>query len=259
MFKQCAETFQWTAPVSRSRTRSPWIIRSDKQVWQDPMVPCRHYYPLRDEPALYRVFASTPTTLEGMQGFAARYGLLDVRLKPGEARPLPLWGWTTRIDEMAAWVQTLDECQNLPPGDASEAIIGVCDGVNAELARFFAPRLVPLAGGPGAFLQFNLTTLWDAMVLQLAMAILNGTQYRPCAVCQKPIPVHHKMGEEDRTACSQACRQRLFRQRRDQAIRWHQEGVSFREIAARLQTDAATVKGWIRSARKPQSGRASRS
>lgn len=79
----------------------------------------QRYRPLTADPALFRVFAETEPTREGIQAFANRYGLLGgntmeaIRLPrhPGDDTAgygVPLWAWLEEIRAMRQMVELWD-------------------------------------------------------------------------------------------------------------------------------------------------------
>ena len=51
---------------------------------------------------------------------------------------------------------------------------------------------------------------------------------------------------QDGKFCQGACRSRAYRARQSEARKLHAAGTTFAEIAKRLNSDAKTVKGWVR-------------
>jgi hypothetical protein len=99
--------------------------------------------------------------------------------------------------------------------------------------------------------------LWEAMVFQFAHAVSEERRYRRCAVCRSWLEFRGELGPEDRAACSPACRQRLYRQRIEQATTLHeQQGMGAEVIAERLGADINTVRGWLDAAAKRKDKRA---
>jgi hypothetical protein len=54
---------------------------------ESPLLPSRWYAPLQDEPALFRTFAYTPATKEGILEFASRFGMLGSPAEVGTDLP----------------------------------------------------------------------------------------------------------------------------------------------------------------------------
>jgi hypothetical protein len=94
--------------------------------------------------------------------------------------------------------------------------------------------------------------LLSALWLQLARAITGSKQYRSCRECGKWFELS---GDDDgRTArrmfCSDPCKSRDYRRRKDRALALKGRGRTPRQIAERLaaeglETDPATVRKWV--------------
>jgi hypothetical protein len=99
---------------------------------------------------------------------------------------------------------------------------------------------------PYPIFQSTPADLQGALFLQFAMAIHGNKNYRKCAVCGKWMELVPPATRITRQTCSNACRQQLYRQRFDRAREMASKGKSPREIAAKLETDLATVKRWLK-------------
>jgi len=55
-----------------------------------------------------------------------------------------------------------------------------------------------------------------------------------------------KGGRSDRAYCTDACRKRVYRDRRDKARQLFSEGKSVKEIAKTLDAEQESVKGWVK-------------
>ena len=88
-------------------------------------------------------------------------------------------------------------------------------------------------------------TLASAVWLQFAEAISTSRTFSRCRECQKWFPVGPELARSNRRFCSNACRSKAYRERQDRARRLRTEGKSFEEIAVELESDVATVRGWI--------------
>ena len=105
------EIIQYRDPDSASETQ--WIVSKDGHVEEGSAdVPVQRYRPLEDHTALFRTFAETIATEQGILEFANKYGLLNARHIPppnfGEAGVThaglvsgePLEIWSTEIEAM---------------------------------------------------------------------------------------------------------------------------------------------------------------
>jgi hypothetical protein len=89
------------------------------------------------------------------------------------------------------------------------------------------------------------TSLIAAMWLQLANAIDGNRDYRRCEACRKWFEVG-SASREDAKFCRRACRFKAYRLRQQRARELAKGGMAPREIAAEIDSDIKTVKGWLK-------------
>ena len=78
------------------------------------------------------------------------------------------------------------------------------------------------------------------------VAIAHGRNYyRQCRQCGKWFELSLEANRPTRLFCEDACRYKFYRERIAAAQKLHFEGVTTEAIAQRLETDTATVEGWI--------------
>ena len=87
--------------------------------------------------------------------------------------------------------------------------------------------------------------LLGAMWLQYARSIDGKKDYRQCRQCGKWFELSLEANRPTRLFCEDACRYKFYRERIAAAQKLHFEGVTTEAIAQRLETDTATVEGWI--------------
>jgi predicted nucleic acid-binding Zn ribbon protein len=87
--------------------------------------------------------------------------------------------------------------------------------------------------------------LIGALWFQFARSMEGASDYRQCQVCQKWYEVSPDAARTDRVFCSDACRFRAYRKRQAQARELHKAGKSVEEIAAELNAEIQTIKGWV--------------
>jgi hypothetical protein len=103
---------------------------------------------------------------------------------------------------------------------------------------------------PGIVLQAAglLTVMW----LQFARAIEGNKKPRACKDCGKWFEVSAE--DDGRTArrlfCTEACKTRDYRRRKDRAQQLKAEGMSVKAIAKDIDTDLDTIKKWITTKQK---------
>jgi hypothetical protein len=88
-------------------------------------------------------------------------------------------------------------------------------------------------------------SLIGAVWLQLALAVDGDKNYRRCESCRKWFELSTDI-RGDAKFCKQACRFKAYRGRQQRARELDSAGVPVREIAAELDTEIATVKGWLK-------------
>jgi hypothetical protein len=87
--------------------------------------------------------------------------------------------------------------------------------------------------------------LLGAIWLQYARGIDGNKDYRRCRACGKWFEISLEANRPTRFFCEDACRYKVYRERIAAAQKLHFEGVSIEVIAQHLETDTATVEGWI--------------
>jgi hypothetical protein len=97
--------------------------------------------------------------------------------------------------------------------------------------------------------------LLGAMWLQYARGIDGNKNYRQCRACGKWFEISLEANRPTRFFCKDACRYKFYRERIAAAQKLHLDGVSIEAIAQHLETDTATVQGWI-ARPAPRKGRA---
>jgi hypothetical protein len=120
--------------------------------------------------------------------------------------------------------------------------------INAYLEGTTTPKLV---NAGKVVLQIVPQNLLAAMWLQFAQAIAANKGYRDfraCKECGKWFELSHKQ-EDRRTVrrefCSDPCKSRDYRRRKDRSQELKAEGKSVKEIAKELDTDVETIKKWV--------------
>jgi hypothetical protein len=120
--------------------------------------------------------------------------------------------------------------------------------VNAKLQQHAAtPQLLCTQRGSVPRLTHRLvpSSLISAMWTQVLLAMTGNKEYDQCQQCDRWFEVAAER-RKDAKFCSNACRFKAYRERQKQAKRLHGEGMPFKQIADRLNSDVETVKGWAR-------------
>ncbi len=103
--------------------------------------------------------------------------------------------------------------------------------------RGFVPSLKP---------EDLLAGLW----LQAWIAIRRNKEFDHCENCFRFIPRSSGNARSDKKFCSDACRASSYRRRKRQARVLRSKGASLNEIARKVESDLATVKGWVKDVKK---------
>ena len=295
--------FQWHVPEAGFHWAEVQREGGPQQVLVPASLRSRSYEPLREYTSLFREFASTDPTPDGVLAFANRYGLLGFRdryeqvIPPegGAIRHIPteplgawqqeikkmkntvgLWDMAQREDEAGLsrhirwskdrssvcvtyqpdldWVdddlmEELPEPELFTPGDVVvPALIFVQGQVNGRLSweERVSPQLVYEARRGQLGLHFIPERLLGALWFQLAQAVGGDKRYRQCYGCGKWFELSPEVARSNRLTCSDACRSRAYRDRKERAVRLAAEGRTPKEIAEELDSDVRTVKGWIK-------------
>jgi hypothetical protein len=149
-------------------------------------------------------------------------------------------------DEIASPRSHADWLARFKRGDVFlPALAYVQRQVNEHLRASGPPALLYDLGQDRLVLRQVPQTLLGAMWLQFAAAIDGNKKYHQCRGCRKWFEVTPRGMRSTRFHCTNGCRIRAHRERRQRALRLHAEGASFPEIARELEADLATVKRWI--------------
>jgi hypothetical protein len=133
------------------------------------------------------------------------------------------------------------------PGDLIRpALTYVQAAVNERSEGLASPRLVWDATGGGLALELVPHGLLGVLWLQLARAVSLGSGFRRCGQCATWFELSPTTARTNRLFCSGACRSKGHRARQARAVELHQQGRSYREIAKDVDSDAATIKKWIK-------------
>jgi hypothetical protein len=138
------------------------------------------------------------------------------------------------------------------PGDVlAPASFLVQRWINEHLKGKAAPCLVYHLDLGKRALQIIPNNLLSAMWLQFAQAIAANkgyADYRACRECGKWFELSHKQADHRtvrRQFCSDPCKSRDYRRRKERAQQLKAEGKPLKDIAKELDTDAETIKKWV--------------
>jgi len=120
--------------------------------------------------------------------------------------------------------------------------------INNHLQEHVAPRLVYQLDRGKRVMQIVPSNLLSAMWLQFAQAIDGSRKYRKCKECGTWFELSHKQSEHRtvrRLFCSDQCKSKDYRDRKDRAKRLMIAGKSIKDISKELNTDSQTLKKWL--------------
>jgi hypothetical protein len=151
------------------------------------------------------------------------------------------------------WLNTFQQGDVVLP-----ALVNVMGRVNARLrdqgsmpgSAGVAPELVYDERSGRLRLHIIPGNLLGAIWLQFAQAINGNKEYRQCAGCGKWFELSPDTARTSRFHCSDACRSRAYRERRERARVMRAQGKGIKAIAGELDSDVETVKNWVFKKRK---------
>jgi Putative ATPase subunit of terminase (gpP-like) len=301
--------FYWDVPQGGFRWMDASAIAdATPRRWLTDAVPVglamdvRRYNPLDEYPALFRTFADTPLTEDGISRFANQFGGLgaweqirltsgpEVVMGMGESRQI----WMNEIDAMRRAVQLWDAVRHrdapwfeqhvrvesrsseeiwvsyleegvlyhrevigpdlagfVKPHDVRRpTLLVVQKMINTRLWEQTAPRLLydPERDGLGVYLVPK--NLLGALWLQFARAIDGNKDYRRCGGrCGQWMAISLDAHRTHKRFCSDACRNKAYRERQAEARRLYVEGLSVEQIAQQLGADFRAVQRWVKRVR----------
>lgn len=97
----------------------------------------------------------------------------------------------------------------------------------------------------GLLLRLHPRDLLTAIWLQFALAVTGDKQYRACDACGKSYEIAPDTARTNKVFCSNRCKVRAYRERKARAVEMRLAGSTPRQIARALDSDVATVSGWI--------------
>ena len=197
--------------------------------------------------------------VRGMIRKSDRVGLgryLRTELTPSEEVPRQRWLFSTyhgRPDDRVQSPRDLVFDRLIGPADVLQvAFDWLLMRVNAGLKAHACPQIGmdPVHGR--CLPEFSPRSLLGAMWIQLGNALVANKDFQPCRACGEWFdPSADEGGRTARAVfCSDACKSRDYRRRRDRAVELHAKGMPPKEIVERLktemlETELKTVKKWV--------------
>jgi hypothetical protein len=194
-----------------------WILGSFVPHWSTvahflvPRSPKTESYDLFDRaPGLFRKFADTPQTIDGVIAFADEYGQLG-----GDGSwPELVEDWIRDIRAMRRAVDAWDSAtENL----GYKKVVGLINrrgqrGRISNEAGTGTNFLLEVDASGEPRLCIRPRRLLDALWTQLTMAVVGKQNLQRCAVCSTWFPV--EAARSDKEYCSRACQMRAYRKRK---------------------------------------------
>jgi Putative ATPase subunit of terminase (gpP-like) len=280
MLNPILDEFTWQRPASRRKGFAWEGAGEDLRLVDAPGAAFTDYKP---HPGIFRDFADLGHSPEAVLKFANRYGALRKRREWDT-----LTFWRTGIQETNRLVRLSDavttgDWKKLPGTLApflADAHLSSADDlrpildkqkrgekaskneqVHAAVVRLYhavspAQRL-EVEGSWNAMtervdLRLKHADLIGFMFFQLGHAFLGGRRFRQCAVCGKWTLLRPGVNRADRTTCSDYCRLRRCRQRKQKAGELHAMGWSPERIAREIGSEVSTVREWLSRAKREQ-------
>ena len=221
--------------------------------------PARSYQPMhRDHAALFRTFeALDPRDRKAILVFASQYGWLGLpRQEQGFMIDAPDGAEVAHIADgephshWALEIYQMKEAVRLSEHRTSKHRIGELNWLLNRPRHLRDVQCQVLARRANAKMSFQPRTLLAAMWLQLARAVVGKKGFSECKFCGSLFEVSTDTTgfRRNREFCSDVCKTRDYRQRRQTALELAADGTSLSAIADQITTKKATVQRWIDAA-----------
>jgi hypothetical protein len=192
------------------------------------------YDPFQEEPALFEIAARLWENFseEGVADFADRWG--DLCFSDFRRTASPIREWQGKLRQIQKIARLLGRTLNP-------------EGIAAHLRKFLwdldAGYLATVVHGG---VQSSLVTfgLGNSLLVQAAEAVSNQTPVRNCEYCGTPISATEN--RNDRVYCSDSCRVQAYKKRKQTAVAMDKKKKTVRQIAAAVDSDPSTVRGWLK-------------
>jgi hypothetical protein len=164
-------------------------------------------HPLEIHKTLYLAFAGLDGTPDVCLEFARAWGLLTTRAKLDASEPLDFW--RKQIRSMNAWIRGVPMIRTAN----SHRVEASMASVDVVLASG-DPWVPGLATIPKPTLVLRPHSLFDAMMVQLALSTAGGNMLATCEQCGSPFEVGASGKRSIARFCSDTCRNRFHYERR---------------------------------------------
>ena len=165
----------------------------------------KRFDPIEVSPKLYLLFGNTPKTIEGILGFAGKYGLLT---KGDGHETVDQWGYN--ITQMRTAISMWEQVRESNPAAFSKNYRRLCPCSENNFKHLLQEEK------PSGALRWYLEpeNLLAAMWFQFAGAIDGATSFSTCTECSVWIDTVPGSNRPDKIYCSNACRMRAYRKRK---------------------------------------------
>lgn len=271
----------WRVPEAGYR----WVSRQgERRLVEEPVTtPVRLYDPIQDRPALFRRFAELDPEESPILAFANEYGLLGIPRESLQAWTRHIARMRDVVallyaadrgdaEAVARWI-TLQQTamgisatlrrgetgsrETLRPED--DDLARYLEPTNRVLAaRFFADKIIngELEAHSSARMLYDPrdgshelhvapSSLLGALWIQAGDLAAGRRDYQKCEQCGTWFALSPDTSRADRRFCSDRCRTRAYRERKDEARRLHQRGMSPSAIARKLGSKTQTIREWL--------------
>jgi len=201
------------------------------------------YDVFQKEPVLFAIAAQLWVPRE--KGDLDKKAIMEFANKWGEIADDPkecgsdLQTWYANLDSICWIAQKLKQPVPMNPRAAKKMAEQLRSGLlNINLA---CDVITVPSGLQSRLMVIGLTS---SLRVQATEAVVDGWVLRHCENCTKPIAAD--LSREDRRYCSDSCRVQAYKKRRRKALELDGKGKTIIQIAAAVDTDVKTVRGWIK-------------
>jgi hypothetical protein len=271
----CTDGYEWKEVGRPSRFGSEKML--EPRGWR-----FRTYQPLKEFSALFLDFAALETE-EDIRRFADRYGNLGVEVEPtvdAQGEPLEppedcvtevdraryfravlrdlrrsdrLGTWEKAIADIRKYIDLWDKVRSRTNGrDAMKELKDAID-VQLEIEELRVAFVQDATTGAFSF-QVEPRSLLGALWAQFALAVIDEKSFRRCKTCLRWFELAPELARTNRNYCSEACRSKAYRGRKEWARELSAQGRTPEDIARELESEPETVRSWLTTTKEVHHG-----
>lgn len=94
------------------------------------------------------------------------------------------------------------------------------------------------------------SNLYHAIWLQFVLAVNGSKKFGACEVCGRPFEISPQVARTNRKLCSNACKAKAHRRRREQALALAALGRTPKQIAKQVGSHLTTVQKWLQESKR---------